>query len=179
MFIKWLFLSGLLVLEQLAWAQQYKSIESHIRFFSDAPMEDIEAVNTKASSAFDLSSGSIAFSVPMNQFQFQKSLMQEHFNENYLETEKFPKATFLGKMSVAELDDGKNTVTITGEMSMHGVKKAMTVTGLMTKIGTRIQAHAEFTLLLKDYNIKIPKAVFYNIAEEIAITVDFMYEPNN
>jgi len=177
--MKSILIVGLSMLSQLVFAQQYKSIESRIHFFSDAPMEDIEAVNTKASGAFDVSNGNIVFSVAMNQFQFEKALMQEHYNENYLETEKFPKATFVGKMNMGALADGKNSVTISGEMNLHGVKRTMTVTGIMTKIGTRIQAHAEFTLLLKDYNIKIPKAVFYNIAEEIAITVDFLYEPTN
>ncbi len=168
----------LLMVASVGSAQQVKSVESRIHFFSDAPMEDIEAINTAASSVLDFATGNVVFSVPINRFEFAKSLMQTHFNENYLESDKYPKATFLGKMSTTDLSEGKNTVTISGEMNLHGVKRTLSVTGIMTKIGDRIQAHAEFPILLKEYNIKIPKAVFYNIAEEIAITVDFMYEPN-
>jgi len=163
----------------IAFGQPFKSKESRVHFYSDAPMEDIEATNSAGSSVMDLSTGSIVFSIPIDQFQFAKALMQTHFNENYMESHKYPKAMFLGKMHTTELKDGINTVTVTGEMEIHGVKRKMTATGIMTKIGNNIQAHSEFSVLLKDYAIKIPKAVFYNIAEEIAVTVDFTYEQTN
>lgn len=176
--LRYIFFIPFLCLAFLCAGQKYKAESSRIHFFSDAPMEDIEAINTKSSSVFDLATGNIVFSVPMNQFQFDKSLMQQHFNENYLESDKYPKAIFLGKMNVTGLKEGENSVLVSGEMDLHGVKKEIEVLGTMTKRGDKIAANAKFTILLKDYNIKIPKAVFYNIAEEITITIDFNYVPN-
>lgn len=157
-------------------AQKFKATESRIQFFSEAPLEDIEAINEKASTVLDMTSGNIVFSIPMNQFVFEKSLMQEHYNENYLETEKYPKALFLGTLDTKELKEGENTVTVSGEMDLHGVKREISVTGTIVKNGDRLKADATFIIALADYNIKIPKAVFYNIAEEIEITVSFTYE---
>jgi hypothetical protein len=161
-----------------AFSQKLKSVESKIHFFSDAPMEDIEALNTAGLSVMDLSNGNIVFSVPISQFQFDKSLMQEHFNENYLESAKYPKSVFIGKVQPFEFKEGLNQVTVSGEMDLHGVKKEVSVNGIIVKAGERLVAHAEFKILLEDYKIKVPKAVFYNIAEEIAVTVDFTYAPN-
>ncbi len=159
-------------------AQKYKATESHIRFFSDAPIEDIEAINKDASSVMDLETGNMVFSVPIKSFTFEKSLMQEHFNENYLESDKYPKCLFLGTMNTTDLSEGENEVTVSGTMNLHGVKKEMSATGTMTKSGDKIEAEAVFTVLLEDYKIKIPRALFHNIAEEIEVTVKFTYEPN-
>ena len=167
----------LLIVGLGASAQKYKSTESKVYFFSSAPIEDIEATNLKASSALDLENGNIVFSVLVKQFVFAKSLMKEHFNENYLESDKYPKIIFTGKMSDPNLTNGENQLTISGELNLHGVKKEIDVEGTMNFREDRITAHAEFSVKLADYKIKIPKAVFYNIAEEIAITVDFTYEP--
>src|SRR5262245_26257092 len=79
-------------------AQKYTAEKAFISFFSDATIEDITAQNTKAQTIFNSATGDLVFSVPMKEFQFEKSLMQEHFNEKYVESEKFPKATFQGKL---------------------------------------------------------------------------------
>lgn len=168
----------LIVCALFASAQKYKATSSHIRFFSDAPIEDIEAINEDAASVMDLETGSIVFSVPIKSFTFEKSLMQEHFNENYLESDKYPKCLFLGKMDKVQLKEGSNRIAVTGTLDLHGVKKELSVTGTMDKTGDRIEAKAVFTVLLEDYKIKIPRALFHNIAEEIEVTVNFTYEPN-
>lgn len=156
-------------------AQRFKSEKSKVYFFSDAPVEDIEAVNRDASSAFDVSSGDIVFSVPVKKFMFDKSLMQQHFNENYMHSDKYPKIIFKGKMSKTDLKKGYNKVKVSGTMDMHGVKKKMSVTGKMTRKGDTIEAFAKFSILLKDYNIDRPQILWQNIAEEIDITVRFTY----
>src|SRR5690606_36927900 len=94
----------ILVVLILSWghdllAQSYQYTESEVTFFSSAPMEDIKATNKRATSLFDAATGSIAFVVPINGFQFRKSLMQQHLNENYLESDKYPNASFEGKVS--------------------------------------------------------------------------------
>lgn len=172
---KLIFLICLITFESTA--QKYKAIESKVHFFSSAPIEDIEATNTESTSILDLSTGNIVFSVPVKQFLFEKSLMQEHFNENYLESEKYPKIVFVGKMSTTIFQEGNNPITVKGKLDLHGVKQKIEVKGIMQYKEGSLTANAGFFIRLVDYKIKIPKAVFYNIAEEIAIAVDFTYEP--
>lgn len=158
-------------------AQKWKSSKSHIRFFSGAVLEDIEAINEKSSSAMDLSKGAIVFSIPIKNFEFDKSLMKEHFNENYLESDKYPKCTFSGKIDKTAFEEGENKVIVSGEMNLHGVKRDIEVEGTMFKKGGWMKGRATFMIKLEDYKIKIPRAVFQNIAEEIEVTVMFEYVP--
>jgi polyisoprenoid-binding protein YceI len=114
-------------------------------------------------------------------FVFEKSLMQEHFNENYMESEKFPKSTFKGKitnLSEVKFDaNGKYNTTIEGELLIHGVTKTVKVTGTMEVKDGKIIAKAKFPIRVKDYNVEIPKLVFQNIAEVVDVTVDLTYVP--
>ena len=156
-----------------AMAQKYKSSESYIRFFSDAPMEDIEAENEDATSIVDWDSKALVFVVPISSFQFEKKLMQEHFNENYLETDKYPKAFFKGK--IVEWDEGQGSAKASGELEIHGVKQNVEMNGELKRTDKEMEISAVFNVRLEDYKIKIPKAVFYNIAEEVEVTVKFNY----
>jgi len=154
-----------------------------IRFYSETPVENIEAVNTQASSIFDTDNGDIVLSVQMIGFEFEKALMQEHFNENYVESEKFPKSTFKGR--IVDYDQSifsgasKAEVTVEGELTIHGVTKNIQTVATVQKTDDKIQAHAEFEVKVADYNIKIPNAVINNIAESILVTVDLNMEPYN
>ena len=141
------------------------------------PMEDIEASNADGQSAFDIGSGEIVFSIPIASFIFKKSLMQEHFNENYMESEKYPKSTFRGKIS--GFDPNISTIqkaTAKGTLTIHGVEQDVEVEGELQVDDTTAEISAKFPVELKDYNIKIPKVVFYNIAEVVDVTVKFSYE---
>lgn len=158
-------------------AQKYRSVSSNVHFFSDAPMEDIEASNTNGKSAFDISSGEIVFTIPIKSFSFEKSLMQEHFNENYLESDKYPEATFRGRLS--EFDPSKKEwqgAKAIGVMDLHGVKQNIEVEGDIRINEHNVEIKAGFPVILKDYKIKIPKVVFYNIAEVVDVTITFNYE---
>ncbi len=158
-------------------SQRFKSTDSYIKFYSDAPVEDIEAVNKNASSIIDIESQAVVFVVPITSFEFDKSLMQEHFNENYLESEKYPKAIFKGKLIEWNGEKGKVLAKAEGEFDLHGVKKNVSMEGEIDYQDGKIIINSVFMIKLEDYKIKIPKAVFYNIAEEVEVTVKFEYAP--
>ena len=147
-------------------AQQYLTKSASISFFSEAPLEDISAVNTNVSAVYDDATKQLVFQLNVADFIFPKPLMQEHFNENYLETDKFPKASFSG--IIAELIEG---ATATGTLKIHGVENKVEVKGSLEKLDDSVIVNAIFVVQLKDYKIKIPRVVMYNIAEEIEITV--------
>lgn len=160
-----------------AFAQKYKSTESRVHFYSSAPVEDIDATNTQSRSVIDLSNGGFAFAVPSNQFEFKKSLMQEHFNENYMESEKYPKATFSGKVKDWEVFDGEQEVLASGALTIHGVTKQVEIPAKLNIQDSLLIVDSEFPVALAEYKIKIPKALFYNIADTVAVTVHFEYKP--
>lgn len=112
-----------------AFAQKFISDKNHISFYSKAPMEDIEAHTYKAKSIFDTATGEIVFTVPISTFQFRKSLMQEHFNEKYLDFHKYSKARFKGKVRGFTRGPGKQAVTAEGTLEIHGVTREVSVEG--------------------------------------------------
>lgn len=160
-----------------AWAQKYIAESSKIVFFSKAPLEDIRAVNEKGRSVLDAGTGKVAFSIPVNAFQFKKSLMQEHFNEKYLETEKFPKSTFSATLESYEHGNSYDEITARGSLEIHGVKRDVEISGTLKQDGDRIMVHAVFPVRLEDYKIKIPSLMWQNIAEVVEVTIDFEYKP--
>lgn len=160
-----------------AQAQRYRLVNSEISFFSSAPLEDIEAHNSKAQSIFDAKTGEIAFIIPIKGFQFAKSLMQEHFNENFMESDKYPTAKFEGELSgVYPEMIGKQKATAKGKLTIHGVTHEVEIPGEVNIRPDQITMNAKFPIKVADYNIEIPRVVFYNIAEEVEVTVNFTYE---
>lgn len=144
--------------------------------------EQIRAINENAISVIDVSSGAMEFMVSMTAFNFEKALMQEHFNENYVESEKFPKANFKGTITnmkeVNLAKDGTYPVTVKGNMTLHGVTKEVTATGsLTTKGGAIVSGKSEFKVVFSDFKIDIPKVVTDKLATEGKIKVDVNYEP--
>ncbi len=170
---------SILATAQLSAQTIYTTDSSMVGFFSSAPMEDIEAFNTASVSMLNVAKGELVFRVPMSGFQFEKPLMQEHFNENYMETEKYPHASFKGTLNdTLDLsEDGSSDVSATGVMKIHGVDHAATYTGTIARKDGNVTLNCEFTVKLKDHRIKIPKVVIANIAEEVAVTVFFRYKP--
>ena len=160
-----------------AQAQKYKSVEGKVRFFSEATLENIAADNAKASSVFDESNGNIVFSVPIKSFEFRKSLMQEHFNENYMESDQYPKATFKGTVAGFENKAGTQKVSAQGDMTIHGVTKPVSVDGTMELKDGQIYLKSVFKVKLEDYDVKIPQVLWQNIAEEVEVTLNFIYQP--
>jgi polyisoprenoid-binding protein YceI len=150
-------------------------------FFSSAPLEDIKAETNQAVSVIDVSTGELVASVLMKSFNFRKALMQEHFNENYVESDKYPKATFKGKVTnVQELDltkDGKYILDVSGEFTLHGVTKPLNVKAEARVEKGNFAARAVFPLLVADFDIGVPRLVRDNIAKEVEVTVSFNYRP--
>lgn len=159
-------------------AQKFISESSTVTFFSKATIEDIAARNEKSMVLFDSGTGDIAFSVPVKDFVFEKSLMQEHFNEKYMETEKFPKANFQGKVSgFASTVTGQQPVKAVGKLTIHGVTREVDLPGTLEVKGDRIMLAAKFMVTLEDYKVKRPQVLWSNIAEAVEVTLDFTLKP--
>jgi len=158
-------------------AQDYSVEKSSIVFFSDAIVEDITATNTKSKALIAVSTGEVAFEVPIKDFEFEKDLMKQHFNEKYMDTEKYPKAQFSGKL--IGFDKSKigilQVVTADGKLIIHGVTKPVKISGTIELSDEKkLTMKATFMVKLADYKIKIPQIVFQNIAEEVEVKVEFL-----
>lgn len=150
-----------------------------LSFFSSAPIEDIEAHTDKGVSALNVKTRAIYFKVPIRSFQFRKSLMQEHFNENFLESDQYPYAEFTGQVTGdADLTQpGTYPVTVEGKLTIHGVTKAYKENGTITVGDKRITAVSDFKVRVADHHIKIPTIVIRNIAEVVDVKVNAVYVP--
>ena len=161
-------------------AQKYFTRQAQISFFSDTPMEKIEAKNGTGTCVVDFEEQRMEFAVLIKAFQFKKALMQEHFNENYMESHKFPKSTFKGKIVEPEdfeIKEGKQDVKVNGTLTIHGVEKEVTAPGTIEITGNDVNLSSVFTVAVADFDISIPGVVRDNIAKEVDITVDAKLEP--
>jgi len=149
-------------------AQKFIGKNGEISFFSEAPMEDIDAVNKKVSAVYDSKTNDLVFQLEIKDFVFPRSLMQEHFNENYLESDIFPKSIFTGKVIS---QDGKIAI-VAGDLTIHGKTNKIKVEGILKQEKKAINISAEFIVKLEDYDIEIPTIVMYKIAEEIEVKVN-------
>ncbi len=174
-------LAATLAISNAATSQNYYTKNGKVSFFSKTSMENIDAVNNQAVSILNTSNGEMAFSVLIKGFLFKKELMQEHFNENYMESDKFPKATFKGSIAdvkkVTFTKDGSYPVTVNGDLTIHGVTKKVAAPGTITVKAGKITGASTFTVALADYNISIPKVVENNISKTIEIKVECNYDP--
>lgn len=154
--------------------------QGFISFYSHTPVEDIEAVNNQVLSIVDLHSGAVAVSLLMKSFQFEKALMQEHFNENYVESDKYPKANFEGKIkNLPEILSGDNGVAmISGDLTIHGITRPITMEGKLEVTDESVRFEGSFMVTVADYDIKIPSIVARNIAKEVKVTCILDHEPH-
>lgn len=155
--------------------QKYFTKNAEISFYSDTPMEKIEAHNKSSVCVIDFSDGRIEFSTLIKGFQFDKALMQEHFNENYMESDKFPKSQFKGQImnySVIQTDQNKrHKVKVNGDLTIHGITKNITAEADITTKSGDVLAEAEFDILVADFGIEIPAVVRDNIAQSVKINI--------
>ena len=166
----------LLALPILSQAQgRYMTKAGKVSFFSSSPIEDIEATNAATAAVVDLATGQLAFSVPIREFQFKRTLMQEHFNENYMESDKYPKATFAGHFSGADATAlsaaGPHQVQVEGDLTIHGVTHHVAVNGTLEMKGGQLLATAQFNVASADYKIEIPMLVRDHIAKSVSVRV--------
>jgi hypothetical protein len=173
-----------IVMILLAWTTAFQAGQdiyvcknARINLYSSAPIEDIEANANNAVSVYNAATGELDFSVPIRSFHFPKALMEEHFNENYMESDKFPKASFKGKIQEhPDLSkDGTYPITVTGDLQVHGVTQTRTLTGNLKVNNGVVTMTSEFMVKCADHHIDIPQIVFHHIAESIRIRVSATY----
>lgn len=158
--------------------EKYFTISGFISFFSHSPLEDIKADNNQVLSIVDTSTGELAINVLLKSFMFKKSLMQEHFNENYVESDKYPKSKFKGKISGFDYNSqAEQTVSIEGTLSLHGKTADVKTEAILIKKDGKLSLKGEFNVLVADFDIKIPRTVKDNIAKSIKVSFDIDHEP--
>ncbi len=160
-------------------AQQYVDKKGIVHFFSAATVENIEATTHSAVCALNTTTKRVVAKIPVTSFTFKDKLMQEHFNENYLESDKYPYASLDGVIAenIDFTKDGVYDVTIKGTFDIHNVKVPKEVKGKLTIAnGVPVSATAKFDIKLADHNIKIPSLLGSNIAESEAVDAQFTYE---
>lgn len=165
------------VLSHITVGQKLLSRNGKATFFSDAAIEDITATTTRATGIIDLSKLEFAFSVTIKDFEFEKSLMKEHFNEKYMESDKYPKATFLGTIKNFDPQLAQQEVIAAGKLTIHGVTRDVSIPASMVKDKSGYNVKAKFIVRLEHHNIQIPQLLFRNIAEEVEVTAIFEFLP--
>ena len=163
--------------------EKWVSSKTHVKFFSTTAAEDIEANNYKTVSTIDPNSGEVVFSVPMQSFEFEKSLMQKHFNQDdFLDTKNYPKAKFTGNITnLGDINweaDGTYSATITGDLTIRGVTKSYTEKGSITVSGNTLKANSIFNVKLADHAIAFEKGKpSTNVVKTVEITLISEYQP--
>lgn len=164
-----------------AHAQKYLTRDGVVTFFSTSILEDIEARTEQVAALVDLNSNQVAFTIPIKSFQFKRTLMQEHFNENYMESGRFPKSSFSGRILDLNMEalqkGGSQRVTVEGDITIHGVTKHVQVPGALELQKGSLLVHAYFSVAPADYNIEIPLLVRENIAKIVGIRLALSCEP--
>jgi polyisoprenoid-binding protein YceI len=160
-------------------AQIFQTSSATVDFKSNAPLELIEAKSVRLKGAIDTQKKTFAFSIPIQSFQgFNSALQREHFNENYLESHTFPNATFTGKI-IEDLDfnkEGTYTVRAKGRLFIHGVEQERIIKSKLQIKDGQFVVNADFSVLLEEHQIRIPKVVYQKIAEEIAVHIEATFE---
>jgi polyisoprenoid-binding protein YceI len=177
-----LIVTVLLQINLLTAQERYFTKTGYLSFLSETLLENIFGESNEATSFLDFKTGEVAFSLSITSFQFKNKLMQEHFNENYMESGKFPKATFSGKLeNFNGLDmNSKNpqSFVVKGKMNIHGTNQEVTSDVILTVSEPgKINGTAAFKLMPENFGIKIPSAIGMKIAKEMDVTVKADYEP--
>ncbi len=162
-------------------AQKFLTRTGYIGFYSHTPLEEIKADNNQVASVLDISTGEIVFQVLIKSFHFDRALMETHFNENYMDSEKFPKSSFKGKITdLASVNFKKNgvyNVTVEGDLTIRDITNKVTEKGTLEVVSGGINANSRFNMVPEDYKISIPGVVRDKIAKSFEVTVKMKYEP--
>lgn len=160
---------------------KYMTKAGRVSFFSATPIEDIEAKTQQTAAVLDFGTGQLAFSIPIKSFVFRRTLMQEHFNENYMESDKFPRATFAGRFvgfdAATLATAGPHAVPVAGDLTLHGVTHRVQVPATVELKDGQLLAAATFLVASADYNIEIPLLVRNNIAKVVTVRVALACAP--
>lgn len=174
---KYLIASLLIIASFSAFSQRYVCKNGEISFFSETPMENISAINKNVTAIIDVPTNNIAVKLQMTDFSFPNKLMQEHFNENYMESEKYPTGVFSGKINetIDFTKDGTYPISATGKFIIHGVTQNRTLKGTLTIKGNSMALDTNFDVKLADHKIDIPTVVVAKIAESISVKSKFNF----
>lgn len=155
----------------------YKTTDLRTSFFSSAPIEDIQAISEEGVSVFNAETGEVAFRINIRSFEFPVGLMQEHFNENFMESGTFPEATFKGEIKdyPGLPQDGQYKITLKGVLDIHGVDRKREVPARLTVNGDHIRIESVFNVACEDHSIEIPKILWNNVAEVVEVEVNANY----
>lgn len=156
-----------------------KGETSVVRFYSKSPIEDIEAINNKVAVIFDINTGDLQSVITMRAFKFKNGLMEEHFNENYAESVKFPNAIFKGRI-IEKIDlnsEVAQKVTSNGKLTIHGVTKDVELEGTITKKGENLILVSKLMIVITDYDIKVPALYTKNISESVEVDFNSILTP--
>ena len=168
-------IAGIIIPLTVSAQDRYYTRNGHIDFFSHSPLEDIKADNEQAAVFLNITDGSISAAMLMKSFVFEKALMQQHFNENYIESDEFPRSEFDGKIEDFSTLDFKASamqkVTATGKITLHGITRDISINGTIGKKAEKYRLDAKFNLRPSDFDIRIPSSKKDNIAEEIEVTL--------
>ena len=170
----------MIIFQELPAQEIYYTKTGTISFFSDAPLEKIKAINKNVTAIIGTKTGAVQLSMLMKGFEFEKALMQEHFNENYVESDKYPKSEFAGLISnqneISYSKDGSYAATVKGKLKIHGVQKEVEIKGKIIIHNGTPSIDAVLSILLSDYNIKIPGIVEGKVSNRVAINVNCTLE---
>jgi len=167
------FLSTIIFSSVFSKAQIYIGKSCEVSIFSEGPIEDVDATCKSAQVILNSAKNEIAVKVTIKGFDFEKKLMEEHFNEKYMESDKYPYAEFAGKIedTIDYKKDGVFKITVAGKLKLHHVEKERTIQGTLTVKGGEIIIESKFLVTLKEHKIKIPAIVASNIAEIVEVTL--------
>ena len=161
---------------QLLFAQKYLTRTAQISFTASTPLETINPVNNESAAILDAATGDVVVETLIKGFKFKITLMQEHFNEEYLESDKFPKATFKGKIvdpdKINFTKDGQYPAHVSGKLTMHGVTRDVSLPATIKVNGNDITVTAAFSVTPEDYKISIPSLVRNKIAKVVQININ-------
>jgi hypothetical protein len=159
-------------------SQLYKSEKGSVSFFSEAPLENIDALSKNMVSVMNVSTGEIVFSVKISSLQFKNPKMQEDFNENFMESSQYPVAVYTGKINepINWSRDGTYKIAAKGKLSIHGITKERTDSATISITGGSIVLNSLFSVRVADHGVRIPKILFEKIAEIVAVKLSISYK---
>lgn len=162
-------------------AQKYITKNGYIGFYSHTSMEDIKGDNNQVVGALDISTGELVFQALIKSFHFDRALMEEHFNENYMESDKIPKSVFKGKIiNLSAVDFSKSgtyDITVEGDLTIHDVTNKISTKGTIEVVSGGINANSKFKIVPEDYKVTIPGVVRDKVDKTVEVTVTMKYTP--
>jgi len=159
---------------------RFKTTAGIVSFDASSPLEDIRAVNKKVNAILDMTSGKMAAVLLIKEFEFRRKLMQEHFNENYMHSDKYPKAVFTGSLHDYKLDvlsSEERVFELSGEITIHGVTRPLTTTVSIQRNSSDIRCALKFVVQTEEHNIKVPRVLFKKVAREVNVNAEFLLQP--